>query len=1435
MVNTDNLLFGSLAVDLRLVSQDLVTPLLRAHLESANGTFENALVAASHLTPEESARIRQEMARLLRMHGNDAERALESVDRDGTFGALLNEGAGPMSSHLMPTLQGAPVTGIQLTEAINLAAAEEQGRYSNSREYGRGGMGRILVVHDEFLSRDVALKELIPKVDAADKTLVGANSAAESAHLVERFLREARITGNLEHPSIVPVYELGRRPDGAHYYTMKLVRGKTLHRAIQDAQNLADRMKLLPHLIDLCQAIAYAHSKGVIHRDIKPANVMVGSFGETVVIDWGLARVLNQDDPYAADLAAVMDGPLDSPSPAQTMAGMPVGTPHYMSPEQADGRLDDVGTHSDVYALGVALYEVLTGKTPFTGTSTRVVLNQVRSTRPIPVTAHEPEIPPALGRICAKAMERRPADRYGSAAELAAELIRFSTGALVRSYHYNPWELLRHYYRQHRALCNTVLGATAVVLVVAVASYISILEANRKERIQRKAAEVARYAAEGEAYRANIQVVSNDIKIESFQNARERLLLQPVEQRNWEWGLLFEQCNQDLATAVEHQSPVHHLIGAPSSERLISVGMGGEVFVWSTPYLELLHQFDLPRFPVAALALSPGGERLAIARMDGVVDVFDFRDYTRVCSFKKDVDSFNSLVFSGDGQRVAAGSNDGNLYVWHTADGSEVRRFKGHDGECYVFGMNHDGNVLLSSDAKGQTVVWDIAAGVEQGHFAGTRPAFSADGQCFALLADGQIRVYDLETTELKFQAQPDSQPYSGLLLSPDGRRVATRVGSDTVRIWDVDTRDILSSFRIGKIWRLLDYSPDGQQVAVAVLPNSVEVRNVRDGSLIRTLQGHSNHVENARYSGSGDALFTCAGDTEIKAWRLPGPSEPPPPDPGRRITDLAWSEATGILAAGTMGGTVQFLAGNDLSPVLTLASFEPRANSRVALNPAGDRAILSLSPTTIFEVGLPGGDVLAQHTAHTDTITDLAYSPKSDAFASASQDRTVRIWPADAAEEALVFGKHPDEVLALAFAPDNRRIVSGDRSGNMLVWDWHTGFVEQTEHVAEFSINVIDVDFTGTSTACALADNTIRIYSLDPGTPPRTLLGHDSTVVGLAFSSDGRRLISASGRGELKIWDVETGQELLSMGDNRVLSEAIALDRSHIYVGGGDGMAAIVSSFPPSLFGYKDPANKDLAQYKRNRGYVPPYVDVASRPKKVETFVPLEDFRDIVARIQSATQPDPSALEREYLEPPSNPLARLGLRTGDAIVVANGLPCTSFSAVLDQLDAVLNEQDYVRNGLDLEIRRGTRKMQFRYYNAPIAITKLSFSIPRDQALGLLQGTSDLLRRFESSIVDFSHRNSKLTGAEIEGRTALDGLWIPPPSSQSDVDTLRAFALSDGNRIVAVNGRPIVDYAELLETVGSAIGAIQAGRSGTAEIVVERDVFQRLVLELSVQ
>jgi len=349
-------------------------------------------------------------------------------------------------------------------------------QYVLGPEVARGGMGRVIRAIDRRLGRVVALKQL---TDDSPRRRI-------------RFAREAQITARLQHPAIVPVYEVGPWPDGGMAYAMKLVSGRPLADVIESTGSLEERLALLPRLIEVVDAVAYAHSQRVIHRDIKPSNIILGDFGESILIDWGVAKLLDGAPagiPPEPDLPGEPDeiGDLESsgpPSSDLTLPGAVVGTPAYMAPEQAGGEVID--ERADVYALGTMLYHLLSGRLPYRGHGTEIVA-QVVAGAPPALEEVEPHVPAELAAVVARAMDRDRAARY-TAAELAAELRRFTAGQLVAAYRYSAREKLARWLRRHRAAVAVAAAAALLLAAGAVVSGIRIL----RERDQ---AETARAEA----------------------------------------------------------------------------------------------------------------------------------------------------------------------------------------------------------------------------------------------------------------------------------------------------------------------------------------------------------------------------------------------------------------------------------------------------------------------------------------------------------------------------------------------------------------------------------------------------------------------------------------------------------------------------------------------------------------------------------------------------------------------------------------------------------------------------------------------------------------------------------------------------------------------------------------------------------------------------
>jgi tetratricopeptide (TPR) repeat protein len=418
-------------------------------------------------------------------------------------------------------------------------------RFRKVRTHAEGGLGKVYLAHDEELGREVALKEI--KERYAD------DSGSRS-----RFVLEAAVTGGLEHPGIVPVYSLGCYADGRPYYAMRFIKGESLKDAIEQYHGAAGAApdpavrdaalrQLLRRFYDVCNAMAYAHHRGVLHRDLKPGNIMLGKYGETLVVDWGLAKAQGRADATATTSIHASEAPLrpdKASGSASTQAGAVLGTPAFMSPEQAGGQLDRLGPASDVYSLGATLYYLLTGQAPVSGKDPREVLDHVRRGMFLRPRQVKPAVAPALEAICLKAMALRPEERYATAAELGQDIERWLDDQPVRAWP-EPWTVrTRRWARRHRTLV-TSLAVALVSLSVLAALLLSAAQqrALRREYLNK---EVGLALADALAKRQELQG-----KLHKPERAHE--LLSDIDQ--WQTHLQATRAAFERARALAHGEP----------------------------------------------------------------------------------------------------------------------------------------------------------------------------------------------------------------------------------------------------------------------------------------------------------------------------------------------------------------------------------------------------------------------------------------------------------------------------------------------------------------------------------------------------------------------------------------------------------------------------------------------------------------------------------------------------------------------------------------------------------------------------------------------------------------------------------------------------------------------------------------------------------------
>ncbi len=516
-MDTDrNLLFGVLALQLDLIEPAQFAEACSAWAARKDKFLADILVERGWLKPADRTDVEKLLDRKLQRHGGDAAVGLaETID--DRVRRSLHAAVDPDIRRAVAKPAPPPMGRIHVS--LSAMVPDNRGRYTLSRLHATGGIGRVWLAHDTALGRNVALKDLRPE-------------RISQPAILARFLHEAQITGQLEHPGIVPIYEVSRGPDEqAPFYTMRFVHGLTLSEAVAafrakrsrgEAGPLALR-ELLGAFVGVCNAVAYAHARGVIHRDLKPRNVMLGDFGEVIVLDWGLAKVVGGTDPDGLTAASA-----DSENDAEaTKQGDVLGTPAYMAPEQAAGRLDQIGAATDVFGLGAILYEILTGRPPRSGSAKAATPQAVVDSTPARPRSLDAAAPPALEAICLKALAKNPEERYATAKELASDVQHWLAGEPVSVYR-EPWPVRDgRWVKRHRMLVTGAAAAGAAALVGLAVILIVQARANQELRAANER-EQARFDLAMDAVKTLHAGVGEDdlLKQPEFEGLRAKVLHQ---------------------------------------------------------------------------------------------------------------------------------------------------------------------------------------------------------------------------------------------------------------------------------------------------------------------------------------------------------------------------------------------------------------------------------------------------------------------------------------------------------------------------------------------------------------------------------------------------------------------------------------------------------------------------------------------------------------------------------------------------------------------------------------------------------------------------------------------------------------------------------------------------------------------------------------------
>jgi WD40 repeat protein/tRNA A-37 threonylcarbamoyl transferase component Bud32 len=1010
-------------------------------------------------------------------------------------------------------------------------------------ELGRGGMGVVYKARQQNLDRIVALKMI----------LAGAHASPTQR---ARFRGEAEAAAQLQHPQIVQVHDVGEH-NRCPYFSLEFIDGCCLRDNIADYRQPEMAAALIEQL---ARAVSYAHHRGIIHRDLKPANILLTKDGVAKITDFGLAKRLDDER-------------------ERTHSGDVLGTPAYMSPEQAAGKTREIGTATDIYALGTILYELLAGRPPFLAATTWEIINQAITQEPTPPSLHCPGLPRDLETICLKCLQKSPAQRYVSALALADDLRRFLDGRPIEARPIGWAERTAKWARRRPAVAALIGVSAAALLALALGGWVASLELYHREQALAAQVQANRQAL----IRLNVANGKNLLDTENGPAAlvwfARALSLEPDETQQALHRVRFASVLQDcprLNQLWAHQVNITDVAFSPDGRWVLTASADCTAQVWDVGTGE-------PRFPMSLrhelsiyhAAFSADGRRIVTAAEDRTAKVWDADTGRLLATLRGHLGPVRDAQFSPDGNRVATGSDDKTARLWKSQTGEAIGEPWQHDGAITHVRFRPDGRQVLTASSDGSARLWSVDSGAgkltlrlrHEGPV--TDACFDAQGKQVATAsADGTARLWDAGTGRPLGEPMRHLGPVVSVAFRPDCSQLAT-ASLSSVQFWDAKTSKatgvVLRHFSM--VNRVV-YNAEGSRVATAsddksalvwdantgrpVTPLMMHIGSVeqicfsRDGQRLATADSlarvydlspdptatpilkHDGSVWRASFSPDGSHVLTASGDRTGRVWEArTGKELAVLRGHTQAVFDAAYSPEGRHIATAGADGTARIWAG-DSYRLMAILEGNGGPVKRVAFSARG--AWLATAGTDaearIWDVN--SGTLRATLSGHTGEILDVQFGPDDGLVASAGSDGTARLWKAATGKPVGRPLAHDNRVPRLAFSPDGRWLATACYSGAVQVWDvascepiWNVG----PRHAGP----VLDVCFSGDGGRVLTCgeDNTARIWDATHGGPLSSVMQHHGTVVTARFSADGRRVATASADDTGRVWDAATGEPL--------------------------------------------------------------------------------------------------------------------------------------------------------------------------------------------------------------------------------------------------------------------------------------------------------------------
>lgn len=836
--------------------------------------------------------------------------------------------------------------------------------YMVEKLLGQGGMGAVYQAQHLQLRRSVAIK-----------ILTGAQ--------LDRFYKEAAAIAALQHPHVVQLFDINANAQPP-YFSMELVTGGSLadylKRQPEQNQEPRDYRPETALLYKLATAMMYVHSKGIVHRDLKPANILLTEDGEPKISDFGLAQhtLLSLD---------------------QTTANAVLGTPSYMSPEQAQGHAAQAGPATDIYSLGTMLYELLVGYPPFKATSAMDTMYLIVHEEPLALRKKDPAIPCDLEVICLKCLEKEPSRRYTTAAALADDLERFVNDRPILAC--PPGVVGKTLKLVRRNKLASTLVATMIALIVGTSIITTLLwqqaeQAYTEKALAHQQEKLAHQQTEQTLYFHRITLADRELQSNRLTMAEQYLNDCPPSLRHWEWHYLKRRCHTELLTHHGHDGPLRSVAWSPDGQLIASASSGNNALIMRDAAT------GQPKWLVPA---SEGGE-------------------------------VNQVLFTHSSDKLIIATTQGTITVRNTKTGKLLQTVLQNAQPIASFSLSSN-NQLLGISEGNRLHMFDLA---------NTRPVWTKTNQSGNLLAvsfhpieplvasgdaNGFIKLWRTTNGEITKTISTHHRVIRSLAFSPDGKTLASSGDDTLIQLWDSKTgspRQTLTG-HTGGIWKVV-FNRDNTTLISASEDSSLRVWNTSAAKVLLTLRGHHAGVNDTALHPSGHQLVSGSQDTTLKTWDVLNSYDTLVLKPDTVTVSLNFTDNNQYLVSQGTDRMLRFWTVKTGQPQKTLPDNTVFKNiTKISAASPDQKLLATAKPDRIIRIwNADTGQEISLLIGHSDRITALTFSYDAQRLASGSRDRVVKVWDVKTGHEVLSLSDHADTITALSFSSDNKRLASSSR-----------------------------------------------------------------------------------------------------------------------------------------------------------------------------------------------------------------------------------------------------------------------------------------------------------------------------------------------------------------------------------------------------------------------